>query len=178
MIQAIQRIRKIKFLKEGKIRLIYDLTNGDELDVKYKDDPRPEFRETMTSLIPPVLELLELPADYDEGMTATGISLSWTEGIMGAVVTLQKEIAGAHAPVVINTPHLPEAPYGEGADDSCLLSGELVDGLRDCMREAEAYIRGQRAQMDLFAGNGKDDEKEGEIEEVSEPQSEEVLQPV
>ena len=149
-------IHKVKFLKTGKIQLVYD-QNGDEKDIKFIDIPLSSFPAAMAALIPPALELLEVPADYDDNMTATGISFSDTDGIMGAIVTLQKELAGAHSPLVLNTPHLAEEPYGDSGDDSCLLPGELVDALQACISEAERYIQGERAQMDMFEGNGQED---------------------
>ena len=159
---TVEEVRKIKFHKDGKIQLDYLLQGGTDASMKYPDVARPEFYAAMKSLIDPALELLEI-RDYEEDIRCTGISFSWTEGVMGAVVTLQKTISGAHSPVVINTPHLPQEPYGEGADDSCLLPGKMVDGLIECIEEAKRYIGGERAQGDLFAGgngNGSKPEEE------------------
>lgn len=160
----VERIEKIKFLSgEGnkKIQLKFVTTNEDEMEIKYRDEPRPEFVPAMQALIPPCLELLELPVDYAAGMHATGISFSWTDGIMGAVVTLQKALLWAPSPLILNTPHLPSAPSSGGGEGD-LLPDELVLALETCIEEAKLYIAGKRKQMDLFAGNGKEDKKDDE----------------
>lgn len=160
-------IHKIKFLKDGKIRIVYD-QNGDEFDTKFKDHPLESFPAAMAALIPPALDLLELPLAYDHNMTASGISFSDTDGIMGAVVTLQKTLVGAHSPLVLNTPHLAEEPYGESGDASCLLPEKLVDALQECIDEAGRYIRGERSQLDMLLKKGDGGESLDEVaEEVS-----------
>ena len=171
------KIHKIKVFKDRKIRLVYD-RNGNEADIKFKDLPMSSFYAAMAALIPPALDLLELPIDYDACMTATGISFSNTDGIMGAVVTLQKELVGALPPLVLNTPHLAEEPYGKSGDDSCLLPGELVEALQECRSEAERYIRGERAQMDLLEGNGQEEPSpEEEVMDFFEKNSQEDPSP-
>lgn len=55
----------------------------------------------------------------------TGVSLSHTDGVMGAVITAQKALADADALLNLNTPHLLSAPYSEGSAP-CLLSEEAV----------------------------------------------------
>lgn len=155
----IEHLTKIKFLGDGKLQLAYELVNTDEFDVKYAEAPRREFPEAMAALVAPCLSLLELPASYASGVRATGVSLSWTGGIMGAVITLQKPIRGANAPVIFNTPHLPESPYSDGNEMEPTLPKELLVALDAVQDEAKAYIRGERAQMDLFKGNGNGQEE-------------------
>ena len=87
MLEApLEKVHKIKLLKEEKIQLVYVLVNDQECDIKYKDQARPEFYDAMAEVLQPTLDLLELPKAYAFGMSVRGISLSWKDDIMGAVI--------------------------------------------------------------------------------------------
>ena len=164
MLEApLEKVHKIKLLKEEKIQLVYTLVSGQECDIKYRDQARPEFHDAMAELLHPCLDLLELPKLYAARMSTRGLSFSWKDGIMGAVITLQKELQGADSPLILNTPHLPEMPYGEG--ENKLLPDQLLRALRECLVEAELYLKGERAQMALaFKAEAAADNREEELQ--------------
>lgn len=110
------------------------------------DLPEPEFREAFAALVPHVVQLLELPEDYGEGMKVTSVSIGRNDHQgLGVVITALKKISGAKAPLVINTPHVVEI------DES---GPEMTDALFHAIEELEAraarYVQGHRAQGDLF----------------------------
>lgn len=110
------------------------------------DDPRPEFVEALQALTAWVVDVCDLPDDYDEGMRITGVSLSPGE-YGGCVVTALKKVSGANAPVVINTPHVPETPT---SDEAPCLPPNVIEMLATLEDEADKFWRGERAQAELF----------------------------
>lgn len=111
------------------------------------DTPRPEFIEALQSLKVHVLDVCELPKEYGESMTIIGVSISENESQgRGIVVTAVKKVSGANAPVILNTPHVPEE-----SEHGPTLSRSALDALNRLEEEATAYRQGQRAQQDMFA---------------------------
>lgn len=110
------------------------------------DDPEPEFGEAMQSLASIVVDLLGLPEGYTEGLTVSGVSLSYndTQG-RGCVITCLKELAAFNAPLVINTPHL-----AEDAEHGPTMPGALSRALDELMIRATRFKNGQRQQMEMF----------------------------
>lgn len=122
--------------------LEHRLTSGDE--------PLPEFAAALQAFSRYVLHLCDLPPTYAAGLTVTGVSISENEQQgRGIVVTALKALADSPAPLVINTPHLPETPSHD--DGPCLptFTRQMLDELE---RRAADYRAGIRAQQDLFAG--------------------------
>lgn len=80
---------------------------------------------------------------------ATGVSLKHDEerGI-GCVITLRKAISAAPTPLVLNTPFLAEL------DKHHPLPPAIVQQLDTIQAAAEDYVRGKRAQGDLFEEAG------------------------
>ena len=89
-----ERIDGVK-TKEGKIIIAFETPIDDEFEGKYWDAPRPEFQTAFQAVKWPALEWLELPKDYGETMAVTGIRYTWAEGVMGCVVTMQKQLQKA-----------------------------------------------------------------------------------
>lgn len=99
----------------------------------------------------PVLRLLELPLRYGDGLRVQSLSINVEEkdGRRGLVVTSLKEIASAHSPLVLNTPHLRERMDEE--TEKGFLPEEWLRLLEDAESGATRYVNGERAQSDLFA---------------------------
>lgn len=114
--------------------------------------PHPDFAAAMQAFVGPVLRLLELPAMYGEGLTVTGLSLTHEdERGTGLVVTCQKQLAGAQAPLIFNTPYLPE----DGGEHGASLPSEMLVALDEAISQAREFLNGKRAQGDLFEKDGK-----------------------
>jgi len=150
-------IRKVR-VKESRIKLEWNVYIGkscepDEYALNCLEEARPAFYLAMAALAVHVAAICELPEKDAVNITVSGVSFSWTDGIMGATITGLKKLRASTAPLVLNTPHKPESPYSEGADESNLLPADTRTALYELMAEAEAYIRGERkyTQMDMFA---------------------------
>ena len=143
-------IGKVYKLKTGdaelKLKWEEDET-GDVYDVTYHDAARPSLYEALQALVAPCCRYLDLPKTYGDDVIVSGVSFTWTNEIMGAVVTLQKPLESCDAPLILNTPHGPVAPYAEGGMQ---LPEAMAKALTQVLAEAIDYINGERQQMDLF----------------------------
>lgn len=134
-------------------------------EVRYvcSDPPHEDFELALALLARPVAELLELDEDW-VGRTVvnerpnpsaqfhvTGLTLSRQGGDerLGVVVTCQRQLFDAPAPLVLNTPQVTEA--GPSSADGAAMSPDLLAGVTRVIREAERYLGGHRAQASLFA---------------------------
>lgn len=121
------------------------------LDCKHR--ALPEFYLKRNALADPVLDLLELPSKYGEGLEVRSVSFDFTDegktSIMGAVITAVKRLKTKKC-IVLNTPHATDLPIGENSELAACLTTECVTILRAWQSEAARYIRGERAQLDLF----------------------------
>jgi hypothetical protein len=149
------RFKKIKF--DGLVVLIETEDAGGAWEkattLTSREEPHPDFTAALRAFVPAVLALCELPLAYGDTLMVRGVSLSRDDdGNEGCVVTCLKELGTVPAPLVLNTPHVSERPQGE--DGPCTMPGALAEALETLKDEAKAYVRGKRAQADLFAGAG------------------------
>ncbi len=149
--------RKIK-LSKGRVKLEWDVypegtDTPDHYSLDSIEQPKDSFPAAMLALAEHLVMICELPANYVDRVTVIGVSLSWTDGVMGATITGLMSLYHSSAPLVLNTPHKPEAPYSEGADESNLLPEETVAAIYELIAAAGEYVAGERKvkQMDLFA---------------------------
>ncbi len=90
---------------------------------------------------------------------------------MGAVITASKKLLDSNSPFNINTPFKPSEQYNENDDSTAnLLSADTVGKLEALIYEAEKYISGKRAQLNLeqLLKDDKEQIKLGIFDEVKE----------
>ena len=159
-----RRITKVKYVG-GKVEIHYEVEKQDgqldEYTLKCTDLPTPEFVKALENLRPDVATWLELDPEWANNVEIRGVSFSWSNDVMGAVITALKPLELSNSPMIINTPHKPEEPYGEDPDESQVdkcLSSECVDNLRDLLTQAGKYVDGDREQGTLFEVEQKETE--------------------
>jgi hypothetical protein len=175
------QIKKVKVTKEGKISMEY--TQGakglqDEYTFTCSQKARPEFYQAFSDLRTDVIEICELDADaaggsteyYLSRITVKGVSFSYggEDETMGAVLIAELRLDNSN-PLNLITPHKPSDLYGETGDPKMCLSADCIEHLEKLTKEAELYIKGDRAQASMF---GIVDQSTGEI---LTPSSEEVV---
>ena len=155
--QIVRQIEKVKW--DGKrVQIKYSLTDGTDDGVFTLDcteAPRPAFCNALSGLGKHVAVICDMPSDWGKNLIVRGVSFSWRNDIMGATITALKPLSARLAPLVINTPHAPESPYGSAGEDdssgdSCLLTPALTKALGKLLDEANQYVDGKRAQGKLF----------------------------
>ena len=149
-------ITKVKYKDDRvEIHTTEKLGNvGDDAKVtvlRCSDRPAESFTRAFTALVGHVRTILELqPSQWKDQINVTGVSFSMSEDdIEGAVITGVVSLDTANSPFSFNTPHLPYQQYSP-TGESPLMPDEAQDALKELKREAEAYLRGKRAQGDLF----------------------------
>lgn len=170
------RMKKVKVTKEGKIFLIWEREiqsgNYDEYSMQCSDQARPEFYNAMTALNKHVVDMCELPDSYLDRITTKSVSFSYggDEQVMGATISASMKLENSPAGLNLNTPHKacdsynPEQPV---EDPALLLSEKCVDDLDTLMDEAELYINGDRAQMNLFDDKNGGNDADGSTKAAS-----------
>lgn len=146
-------VTKIKRLPNAVhiTRLEVQGPNEAEIVLKSIERPAPEFDAALRAFVDLVLALLHLPDTYRENLQVTGLSINYEDADerMGLVVTCQKHLPEAKAPLILNTPHLRQALDGE-VDPGFFIKG-MEDALEVAIGEAKAFINGRREQHDIFA---------------------------
>ena len=150
--QGKRLIQKVKYSKD-RVKINYLIVHPDERTDAYAvdcvDRPRVEFDAALQKIADELCDWCELPEAWFENVTVLGVSFSFKDGNMGAVVTFQKPIRYCNSPLILNAPHKAEHPYSEGGDYSVCLTKEQIALLKDVIAECEKYLDGDRAQMRL-----------------------------
>ena len=145
-------IRKVKWDGQ-KMTITWDSGDGERTSISHTltsdERPSPEFVEAMRDVVAPAARLLELGEGSRERMTFRSATASLDDqGRRGMTVCVLREIAGASAPVVENTPYLPEA---DAEDPNPCLPTDLEGAVDDVMAFAVRFVRGgEREQADMF----------------------------
>lgn len=157
------KFTKIKW--DGKrVELHWTEKRGPTTDVdqvlKSFDQPSPKFRAVFTNFASIVVQFLELPESWLTELRVTGLSTNEEEGDgrAGLVITSVKNVEGANSPLVLNTPHLREAVKGDEMERDGFMTSEMMEAMSDAWNAAEAYLKGEREQRDMFKDSP---EKEG-----------------
>jgi hypothetical protein len=166
-----------KIQKSGeKITIEYKKANPsrpddqDKFKLESKEAPRPEFNTALQGLEPHILEILQLPSDYGDAMTVTGLSITESSGIRKIILKAKKELVDSNSPFNISTPKKPDGVISEDAEGDDVLTDKALEAIDDLIDEAERYVRGERNQsmLDLDAGDDAEEPQEEEQGEDSE----------
>jgi len=152
------RIKKIKITKENRIQVSYEKKSKtgwwDEYSFTCSEEGRPELYRALNNLAPHVIEMCELPVNYQDRITVKGVSFSYggKAEVMGATISAQMELEKSNCNLNLNTPHKASGSYNDfPADEKQLLSDDCIEALDVLCKEVELYINGERAQMRLFS---------------------------
>ena len=115
------------------------------------EEPKPAFKKALAALAAHVVHICELPDDWEQDLTVRGVAFTWKHEIMGARIMASRDLETRDGPFVFATPHAPEEAYTETEDggEALLLTPECANALHTVLKQAEAYIAGQRAQGKL-----------------------------
>lgn len=146
-------IRKVKYLpKAEKIKIDY-MKNGDEFNGTFTEPAAPEFYTALQNLTGPVCTICELnPEKFQPRIEPFGVTYSYAkEGeVMRASIQSKFHMPQSDTDTVLNTP-------------SRTVSTEVEDGVDELTcnllltleAEARKYLKGQRAQQNLFTESGE-----------------------
>lgn len=121
-------------------------TSNKETTFNCFDPPLEEFVPAFDSLKPAALDLIGAPEEWGERATVSGVSITHEEERIGAVITLLIDMEErTKGPLVINTPYLVDAD-----ENGPEMPPAMQTAVRSIQREAKRYVRGDRAQRDMF----------------------------
>lgn len=114
----------------------------------------PEFLNCLQGLKPYLLGVLDLPEEYGEGMTITGLSLKEEKQDgedfenFGVVISAVKKLENFNASACINTPYIPPC---RNKNTVTIMDEDLGEEIRKIIGFCERFISGkERAQGELF----------------------------
>lgn len=143
--------------KKGKLRDLETLVS--------EDRPIPQFRMALQAFDKFVHKLCEWPDPDKEGEYGIQIGIvhiSYNEkGVRGIVITGKRELEGANGPFCFNTPFVAESvEVGTVKFDEA--TSKALDNL---IKQANAYLDGERLQGELPLETKKKSEKNKETDE-------------
>lgn len=146
------RITKVK-LDGTRVRIEYqkpaaNAGDWDKLSISSSESPDQKLPQSLQALRDFVIDICEFKQIEKHGITGVkvlGITITWDEkGKFSLVVTAKKVVKGASVPLLVNTPLIGEP----GARKPCL-SPDVVRIVKYAMEQAEGYVDGIRAQMEM-----------------------------
>lgn len=155
-----KRITKIKYKDDVSVEIHFEEKDGKSEKVsilKCFEKPHPDFDLAFGPLVSVVYDILQLPSDWRTGcVTVTGVSFSFSEdtNVEGAVITGRVKLETSNTPFNFNTPHLPFGQYS-ATGESPLMTDEGIEALDKLRKEANLYMTGKRAQLELPGVQGK-----------------------
>lgn len=148
------QIAKVK-VKDGLVEIHATEIRGKtekEFILKSTEAPRSELKAAMKACEGVVRRILQFPHGWmADRLTVTGVSFSLSGEVKGAVVTGLMALDTADAPLCINTPHLPFDQYSPSGN-SPTMHPDDIEVLETLEREAQSFLNGTRAQLELGVG--------------------------
>ena len=157
------RILKIKLTKENRITVKYEKQSNvagmpDEYFMTCADRPLESLLFALADLAPHVIDMCELPLEYEDRITVKSVSYSYggEAEVMGATITATMHLEKSSCDLNLNTPHKASGSYSDApAQDGALLTDECIKVLERLAAERkveeERYVKGERQQTNLFS---------------------------
>lgn len=154
-------IKIVKVKRSTKKILVEFLKGDDEGSVNSPDNPLPEFFPALDALAPLVTFLCDLPAEYEEGLTVTGLRFTKSGNADAVLLIAKKKINGNTRPFNIITPLVLMDQPEEG--EAAHLTTEQAILVERVVEEAIKYASGMRSQGHIkLEPDAAGDDGEGE----------------
>jgi hypothetical protein len=153
---------QITSVKRTRASIVIHYEQGDgKFCIDEPDNPLPTFYKAMDALAPLVPRICHFPKSYaDEGLRVTEFVIGSKGGATTVVLRVKKDLDDSSKEFTFITPErLLEQPTEEGAY-SPPLGGEANALVAECIAEAKAYVKGDRAQGQIAFEEGDEDEDE------------------
>jgi len=148
-----RRLLKFKMSKEGDLFIKYEQDGDNGVDIitlETPDLPSKELGDAFNKMVDHVIAIGELPGHWREFLTMRGVTVTWTNGVQGLVLTALRTLSGSNSPMTINTPHFTRESYNEDDEsDISIFSLECGEDLDYLEAEIFRFVDGARAQKEL-----------------------------
>ena len=148
-----RRLRKLEYHGEGTpVSLEFDQYNEntkkhDHYTFRCGEPPRGALWKALQGMGRHALDFCGLEEDADVAVTGVSISYDKRE-IQGLIITASVDLEGSKSPFNFNTPRYSEGT-GEEEEEPGVFSGECGEDLNELAKLAFAYLKGDRAQLEL-----------------------------
>lgn len=155
------KFTKIKYDgKEVYLKYTVTIKNGNSItdeitsELKSRREPLPSFKNAFNDLKSEVEGILDgtIAEGACDKAEIRGVSLSWTNDIMGAVITAIIPVDSANAPMTVNTPHLPQTDYNPSGNGPTLTK-VCANKIHILIAETERYYNGEYEKPDELFEN-------------------------
>lgn len=131
-----------------------------------EEKPRPAFDVAMQAFKPFLLKIIGAPKEWAEKTIVRGISLKKEEsGARGIVISAIRYCPFGSAPIAINTPYLREQTDETKESGSNFFLDGMVDAIEELCDQADEYLKGNRAQGELFSDDKPPSKRKGKESE-------------
>lgn len=107
--------------------------------------PKESFIETLQSFDDELIEILNLPENYKQNITITGLTIKHEDDGFGCCISALKKFSKNNSVFCINT------PFQSSYDPN--LNEDLQTKIGKMLNEANDYLNGVRLQANLFDKN-------------------------
>jgi hypothetical protein len=146
-----RRITKVKY--SDRVIIMYEVPRGDSVDtytLDCMDAPTQSFIDALQRLKTLMPYWGDMTTEQAQNCEIRGAFFSWKRpGIFGGGFTALRPLKNCASPMVLNMPHKPSMPYSDGGDEGMCLTTIENELLLAVCAEAEKYLDGERAQMEL-----------------------------
>lgn len=152
------RILRIEVTQNAKIIVDYEEVSESGYTRKHRcwddEEAAPSFYDAIKALSVHATILCELPESYAKRIAVKAVKYTYKgdDEIMGAKMLIGMDLFHSEGAVSCWTPHKPSIPYEENAKEPYgdkALSEACVKALWELVRQAQLYIKGERAQIAL-----------------------------
>ena len=145
-----RRITKVKY--SDRVIIMYEVPRGDSVDtytLDCMDAPTQSFVDALQRLKHLIPSWGDMTTEQAQNCEIRGAFFSWKRDIFGGGFTALRPLKNCASPMVLNMPHKPSMPYSDGGDEGTCLTTIENELLLAVCAEAEKYLDGERAQMEL-----------------------------
>jgi hypothetical protein len=153
-------ITKLKLTEDG-VHLEYEEPNAhgtiDSFTMDCADQPVPTMHKALAELAPFVIQLCELPPEYEGRIMVRGISAKYQEGgSVGAVIIARMRLDLSIGQLSLNTPYkIDEFTKGQG-DERQLMPKGMYEAVNAVLQEGKRYYAGDRMQVRIDFNTGSE----------------------
>jgi hypothetical protein len=161
---------EIVSVKRTRRSIVIHWRQGDgDFKLDERDNPLPSFGLAIDALTPLVATICHFPKSYsDDGLRVSGFDLGSKGGATSIVIRAKKDLDDSSKEFGFVTPErLLEQPSEEGSY-SPPLGVEAAALIAECIAEAKAYVKGDRAQGQIeLPKDDEDDDAHGDCEDTA-----------
>ena len=146
-----RRITKVSY--DGEEMHIEHIIQREGYSDTYKmtseDAPTQSFIDALQTLKTLIPQWGDMTTEQTQNCEIRGAFFSWKRDVFGGGFTALRPLKNCASPMVLNMPHKPSMPYSDGGDEGMCLTTIENELLLAVCAEAEKYLDGERAQMEL-----------------------------